>query len=80
MPTAIILKIESYRRTRGPRSGPQRLRALALDRCEEAYLRRDWIAFDRWLRILSLTRRGLGRTEPTPIIAVHPRSRPPARQ
>ncbi len=56
MPTAILLELDSYRRRRTGRFKSERFRELALDMCEEAFKRRDWVAFDRWFRVLTMTR------------------------
>jgi hypothetical protein len=56
MPNAVILDLDSYRRRGTRNSQPDAVRTLALDECEEAYRQCDWKAFDRWFRILAMTR------------------------
>jgi hypothetical protein len=56
MPGAVILDLDSYRRRGARNSRPAPIRILALDNCEDAYRRCDWKAFDRWFRVLAMTR------------------------
>jgi hypothetical protein len=56
MPGAVILDLDSYRRRGARNSRPASIRILALDNCEDAYRRCDWKAFDRWFRVLAMTR------------------------
>ena len=61
MPNAIILELDSYRRRRTGRFKSEWFRELAPDMCEEAFKRRDWTAFDRWFRVLTMTRQSYER-------------------
>jgi hypothetical protein len=56
MPDATILEFHLYKRTHNRNTGLNNLKEYALDKCEQAFLCRDWKAFDKWLRIFATIR------------------------